>query len=192
MARPDDAELTGLMSQFVCVRVVQANGLDLSLFQFDYDATFAAFFLNADRTIYGRFGTRSAARGGSAFVTADAFKKALRGALRLHADHPNDKAALAGKTGAKAIALVPEQMAVLERFEDSVDFSGGAAAVDASCIHCHQLGTGQALELWRQRQPLTDAVLFPWPMPDRIGAEMRIEADTTIERVVPDSPAARA
>jgi hypothetical protein len=47
------------MKQFVCVRIVQANALDLALFQFDFDLTFAAFFMNADKTIYGRYGTRS-------------------------------------------------------------------------------------------------------------------------------------
>ena len=36
-----------------------AYGLDLSLFQFDYDQSFAAFLMNADKPIYGRFGTRS-------------------------------------------------------------------------------------------------------------------------------------
>ena len=39
------------LSNFVCVRVVYANGMDLSRFQFDYDQSWAAFFLNAD----GRF-----------------------------------------------------------------------------------------------------------------------------------------
>ena len=48
------------MGRFVCVRLVQANAMDLTLFQFDYDLTFAAFFMNADRTIYGRYGSRSA------------------------------------------------------------------------------------------------------------------------------------
>ena len=47
------------MDQFVCVRLVQANTIDLTRFQFDFDLTFAAFFLNADLTIYGRFGSRS-------------------------------------------------------------------------------------------------------------------------------------
>ena len=42
------------MEQFVTVRMVQGNGMDLSLFQFDYDMSFAVFFLNADRTISGR------------------------------------------------------------------------------------------------------------------------------------------
>src|SRR3989442_14557967 len=54
-----DPKVATLMDKFVCVRVVQANALDLALFQFDYDLTFAAFFVNADRTIYGRYGSRS-------------------------------------------------------------------------------------------------------------------------------------
>ena len=48
-----------LLDKFVCARVVSTNGLDLSLFQFDTDQSFAVFLLNADQTIYGRFGTRS-------------------------------------------------------------------------------------------------------------------------------------
>ena len=48
-----------LMTQYVCLRIVHANGMDLSLFQFDYDQSFAAFVMNADNTIYGRYGTRS-------------------------------------------------------------------------------------------------------------------------------------
>ncbi|MFM7835330.1 MAG: thioredoxin family protein, partial [Planctomycetaceae bacterium] len=53
-----DPVLRPLLEQFVCVRVVSTNVLDLSLFQFDTDQSFAVFMLNADRTIYGRFGTR--------------------------------------------------------------------------------------------------------------------------------------
>src|ERR1043166_7626092 len=54
-----DRRLRPLLEKFVCVRLVSTNGLDLSLFQFDYDQSFAAFLLHADGTIYGRFGTRS-------------------------------------------------------------------------------------------------------------------------------------
>src|SRR5262245_39720128 len=54
-----DERLKPLLEKFVRVRVISANGLDLSLFQFDTDQSFAVFMLNADGTIYGRFGTRS-------------------------------------------------------------------------------------------------------------------------------------
>ena len=54
-----DPRVRTLLEKFVCVRIVSTNGLDLSLFQYDYDQSFATFFLNADGSIYGRFGTRS-------------------------------------------------------------------------------------------------------------------------------------
>jgi serine protease Do len=38
-----DPVLRTLLEKFVCVRVVSTNGLDLSLFQFDTDQSFAAF-----------------------------------------------------------------------------------------------------------------------------------------------------
>jgi len=54
-----DPRIQDLLEKFVCVRVITTNGMDLSLFQYDYDQSWAAFILNADRTIYGRYGTRS-------------------------------------------------------------------------------------------------------------------------------------
>ncbi|MFY9344830.1 MAG: PDZ domain-containing protein, partial [Planctomycetota bacterium] len=192
MARPDDADLKQLLAQFVCVRVVQGNDADLSLFQFDYDATFAAFFLHADRTIYGRFGTRSAARDGSEHVTSGAFQKALRGALELHAGYPGNRAQLAGKSGELAVAARPAELAALRRYDEAADFAGGGARVDASCIHCHQLGTGLAQERWQRRLPLSDEILFPWPMPDVAGFTTTIEHDLTVATVVPASAAANA
>ena len=42
-----DPTIRPLLEQFVCVRVVATNGLDLSLFQYDTDQSFAMFMLNA-------------------------------------------------------------------------------------------------------------------------------------------------
>ncbi len=47
-------ELQPLLKQFVCVRLINANTLDLSLFQFDYDLSFSTMFFNGDGTVYGR------------------------------------------------------------------------------------------------------------------------------------------
>ena len=43
-----DPVLRPLLEKFVRVRVVSTNGLDLSIFQYDYDQSFAAFLLNAE------------------------------------------------------------------------------------------------------------------------------------------------
>src|SRR5918995_1066673 len=86
-----DERLRPLLEKFVRVRVVSANGLDLSLFQFDTDQSFAVFFLNADGTIYGRFGTRSHRTNWVGDVSLDGLAKALDGALALHAEYPKNK-----------------------------------------------------------------------------------------------------
>jgi serine protease Do len=52
-----DASLAPLLDQFVCVRVINANTLDLEVFQIDYDLSFSTVFFNGDGTIYGRFGS---------------------------------------------------------------------------------------------------------------------------------------
>ena len=53
--------LVELLEKFVCVRAVEMEGVDLRVFQFDSDQSWTAFFLNADKTIYGRYGSRNRA-----------------------------------------------------------------------------------------------------------------------------------
>src|SRR6188768_1201604 len=89
-------ELAELEKQFVCVRIIQGNRLDLDLFQYDYDMSWAAMFLNADKTIYGRYGSRDASGPESDRLLSTAgFQKAAERALALHAAYPKNKAALA-------------------------------------------------------------------------------------------------
>ena len=84
VARREDAELAKLMEEFVCVRIVQGWGLDLSIFQFDGDLTWAVVFLNADKTIYGRYGSRSDYKNAEKHISMEGLKKAVAGALDLH------------------------------------------------------------------------------------------------------------
>src|SRR5436190_19365670 len=109
-----DERVKPLLEQFVRVRLVSTNGLDLALFQFDTDQSFAAFLLNADGVIYGRFGTRSHRTNWVGDVSVDGLAKALQGALDLHADYPENKAALAGKRGPVPEFPTPEKYPALK------------------------------------------------------------------------------
>src|SRR2546423_14068413 len=109
-----EPKIRPLLDQFVCVRIIQANGMDLSLFQFDYDLTFAAFFLNPDRTIYGRFGSRSSEKNVSNDISIDGFGKALEKALELHKGYPANKEKLAGKQPKTSLAKRPEELPSLK------------------------------------------------------------------------------
>src|SRR3954468_23201661 len=90
-----EPDLQPLLDQFVCVRVINANALDLSLFQFDYDLSFSTIIFNADHTIYGRFGSWQHQRDAMDDSTAG-YKSALEAALAIHRGYPANKDSLAG------------------------------------------------------------------------------------------------
>ncbi len=139
-----ESELKEVMDQFVRVRLIQCNSLDLDLFQFDYDLTFAAFFLNADRTIYGRFGTRSSDTDASRDISISGFRKAMEGALSLHRDFPANRAPLQAKTGAPAKFKIAQDFPSLTgKYTPFLDYKG---QVSRSCIHCHMLGENRCYQ----------------------------------------------
>lgn len=185
-----DPRVRPLLEKFVCVRLVSTNGLDLSLFQYDYDQSFAVFLLNADGTIYGRFGTRSHRTIWEDDVSVAGLAAALRGALDLHADYPKNKTVLAAKRGPKPEFSSPEQYPMLRgKYGPKLDYSG---KVVASCIHCHQIGEAQR-QLYRdRRQPLPEKLLFPYPHPKAIGLILDPKKEASVRRVEAGSPAARA
>ncbi len=181
--------IRALLDKFVCVRIVHANGMDLSLFQFDYDQSWAAFFLNPDLTIYGRYGTRSHQTRSEDDVSLESFAKALEAALELHQHYPENKASLAGKRGPESEIKVPEDFPSMGgRYKAELDYAG---KVVQSCIHCHQVG--EALRLYHRAggKPIPERVLYPYPHPKILGLVMDPKDRATVRSVTPGSPAAK-
>src|SRR5688572_447213 len=110
------------------------NGLDLGLFQFDYDQTLAALFLNADGAVYGRWGTR-AGKGpdSTTHVSLPSFRRTLERVLALHRDYPKNRATLAGKRGPAPEYRTPNAIPGLEMHPARI------TAREHGCIHCHQV-----------------------------------------------------
>ena len=160
--------------------------MDLSLFQFDYDLTFAAFFLNADRTIYGRFGTRSNFENAVKDISIQGFRRALEGALELHRGYPTNKELLAGKTGPEPQKKVPEAYPTLLRYTARLDFN---SRINAQCIHCHQVGQAQREVYWYDRKPVPDEVLYPFPLPEILGLTFSPNHPAKIRKITPGSSA---
>ncbi len=185
-----DLRIRKLLDQFVRVRIPQSNGLDLSLFQFDYDLSFYAFFLDADRTVYGRFGSRSTQKDKTGEVSIDAFREAMVEALRLHEGYGNVKASLAAKTGPVPSIRFPEDYPALKgKYKATIDYEG---KVVESCNHCHQIRDSERLMFRTARKPIPDQVLFPWPLPEVFGMHLDPRKRATVLRVDDDSAAARA
>lgn len=185
-----DPHVRPLLDKFVCVRLVSANGLDLSLFQFDTDQSFAVFLLNADGTLYGRFGTRSHRTIWADDVSIEGLARALEGALTLHAQYPKNRSALAAKRGPAPEFATPERYPLLSgKYGSQLDYSGN---VVRSCIHCHQIGDAQ--RQWHRNRPgpFPEKILFPYPHPRSIGLILDPKERATVRQVLRDSPAERA
>lgn len=185
-----DPRVRKLLEKFVCVRVPQSNGLDLSLFQFDYDLSFFGFFLNADRTIYGRFGSPSTQKDKTGEVSIEAFREALEAVLKLHANYSDVKESLGAKTGGRPEYATPEEHPLLkDRYTSEIDYKNKPVK---SCIHCHQIRDSERRLLRKKKKPFPDSVLYPYPLLDPFGIELDPRRRATISDVQKDSVGHRA
>ena len=197
MAVPKDKELDALLKKYVCVRVVQMYGLDINRYQFDGAMTWAIFLLNADGTMYGRYGTRSAnGMKAAQDISLAGFKKTLKGALVVHeayASNPDTIGkSLAGKIGPKSKWKKAEEIPFLKnmgRFQKRFEGTGGR---NNRCIHCHMVPQFEMMSLRQNGDRLPDRLFWPYPLPDEIGLHMDPREMATIETVKKGSPAGKA
>ncbi len=184
-----DPGIRGLLDQFVCVRIVHANGMDLSQFQFDYDQSWAAFLMNADMTIYGRYGTRSHQTESDNDVSLEGFGKALSGALALHTRFSEVKDKLAAKRGPNSTVQAPEDFPSLKgKYGSKLNYEG---KVVQSCIHCHQVGEALRAVSRSRNQPIPEKVLYPYPNPKILGLILDPKAKAKVSQVVAGSSGAK-
>ncbi|MFM8288711.1 MAG: Trx7/PDZ domain-containing (seleno)protein [Planctomycetaceae bacterium] len=183
-------EVAPLLRKYTRVRLVTANHLDLSQFQFDTDQSFAAFLMNADGTIYGRFGTRSDQVKWAEDVSIEGLARALERGLVLHADYPRNRPQLAGKQGRPLEFKYPEDLPLYRgKYGPEINYEGD---VVKSCIHCHMVGEGLREAGWAAGGPLAPEVLFPYPHPKAAGLILDPKLPARVAQVVPGSMAAEA
>jgi hypothetical protein len=180
-----DGELAALEKQFVCVRLIQTNSLDLSQFQIDFDMSWAAMFMNADGTIYGRYGSRNASGPGSdSLLRVSAFRKAVERALELHKGYPGNREQLAAKRGKAGEYATPRDIPGLK--------DKPAVAVERqNCIHCHMVKEFAIRAKWEAGK-LSETDLYVYPMPQKIGLVVDDNDGLLVRSVESASPAAKA
>ena len=180
MAGREDPELARVMDRFVCVRIVQGWGLDLSLFQFDWRQTWMVFFMNAERALYGRYDARQA-------DDLVGLRKALEGALELHEQWPANKAELAGKIGPAPRWKFPEELPALSE-------KGKPRAVTGTggCIHCHNVLEGTTKSYALLGEAIPERFTAPYPTPQRVGMMLSTKERATVTDIDRHSPAEKA
>jgi serine protease Do len=184
-----DPIIRDLLDNFVCVRIVQANAIDLTHFQHDFDLSFTAYLINPDLTIYGRFGTRSE-RPEYEDISLKGLRKAMETALRMHREYRVIRPSLAGKQVDKARFKSPTDYPSLSgKYAASLNYEG---QVTKSCIHCHQIREAERLVYRTAGEPVPDDVLYPYPDPTVLGLKLDPKGMATVERVKEGSIASRA
>jgi serine protease Do len=178
-------DLEKLEKQFVCVRIVHTKGLDLSLFQYDYDMSWAAMFLEPDGTILGRYGTRvTSGPKSDTHISLAGFRKAAERALALHKNYPANKAQLAGKLGKKPDYEVPEKI-------PGLDERATGTLKKENCIHCHMVREFALRAKWEAGK-LTADDLKVYPMPERIGLTIDIDDGLRVTSIAEGSASEEA
>jgi len=161
------------------------KGVNLSQFQFDYDLNWAAMFINADGTVYGRYGTQSA-DGPDAYNSVESLEKTMKRVLTVHANYSVYKKFLVDKRGKPKPYKTALEMAGLEQKEKYEQLTERK-----NCIHCHNIHDAENnyLELTGK---WSNEILWRYPLPDNIGLKIDPKDGLRISEVISGSPAAKA
>lgn len=189
-----DPTIARLMEEFVQLRLTSTNGLDLNVFQYDTDQSFAVLFLNADKTVYGRFGTRSHRTEWASDVSVAGMALAMQGALGLHEQYPSNREQLLPKSNQATEFDTPESFPSLRQKPSSLDWDRRdyAEVAAKNCIHCHEISEARVEFYWKKEEPIPDKILYPYPHPKAIGMILDPDHRALVSKVIEESPADKA
>ncbi len=161
-----------MAKEFVLVRLIQIQGADLNLFEFDYDNTWAAFLMNAEGKIYGRYGGRDSASADGR-MSLKGLRYAMEKALAVHKSDPT----------AKPAKELPKQPLLAQNYP--------AAKFKKGCIHCHNVYEFQRDQLKKTGKWDRD---WRWlyPLPENVGITLDVTKGDVVKKIKEDSPAAKA
>ena len=169
----------------MCLRIVRMRGVDLTLFQFDYDLTWAGLFLESDGTILGRYG--AGARDSMHYNSLDGLKNAMIRALDLHQNIKKYRPLLAGKKDQNVVFKLPRDLP-----HSGIKKTLKNDTKRKNCVHCHmvQEGLNYALELEPGYHP--DRVRSRFPAPEGFGVVLDVDHGLRVKQVLPNTGAKSA
>jgi predicted metalloprotease with PDZ domain len=148
------------------------RGVDLDLFDFDYDLTWMGFFLSADGAVLGRYGGRTAESADSQ-VSLAGLRYAMQAALERH------------RRGE-----VPDRRTASKPRRTVEQYSAARRLPERACIHCHQVYELRRESLQAEGQWSLDE-LWVHPLPENVGLTLDVDRGDRVARVAAGSPVAR-
>jgi hypothetical protein len=159
------------MDRFVCVRIVQGWGLDLSIFQFDWRQSWTVFLMNADRAVYGRYDARQ----------ADDLDRPSQGARRArwncHEKWPPTRPSSREDRRPSPRWKSPERSPrSRRRGSRSPPPDATAASIVTTCSRASPRSVKTL------REPVPERFLAPYPTPQRVGIMLSTKERATVDR----------
>jgi len=146
------------------------RGVNLDVFEFDFDLTWMAFFLTADERVLGRFGSKMP-DDADKYRNIEALNFAMEAALKRHQQRPP-----AGKPSVKPPRTVEE-------------YPGFAKFGPKSCVHCHHAYDLRREALQEKGTWSLDEV-WVYPLPENVGWTMAVTPGNRVDAVAEKSLAA--
>lgn len=163
--------LEDLARQFVLLRVTNMRGLDLDIFDFDYDLTWTGLFLNESGDVLGRYGTRN-----NSPSEQHRSPKGLRFAMEQALEKHRRRTTLAASS--KLPGKRPEE------------YAAAARIAPKGCIHCHNVNEFRREEKQKAGTWTIDDV-WMYPEPANVGLVLDVDQGNRVVEVLPVSPAAK-
>ena len=136
--------------------------------------------MNADKTVYARYGSRTSFESADRDVTLDGLLETMKDVLECHRTYPANRKQLAAKQPIATSIKRPQQLSLLRKYKTELDYQG---KVTQSCIHCHQIIDAQRIALREQRKTVPNHILYPFPSPKILGLKLDPKFKATIEKV---------
>lgn len=165
---PTDSPLGKVLSQYVCVRVVRMDDVDIGLFDRDWNNAIYFFALNADEQIYMRYGGRDSPSPDT-YNSVESLQVALEQGLVLHQKY------LRGE--------LPKQERPKPRFPREMPLLVERTFARHQCVECHLIGDFQNIQ--RERDGVLDKLTHLYRSPDikSIGISLDVPKGLVVKEV---------
>lgn len=154
------------------LRIGNMRGVDLSIFDFDYDMQWQALMLTADGEVLGRFGGRDAGTPAK-YHTLAGLRHSLAAGLK-----------------ASRARQQPEEKPAPQKPIRAEDYPAAEKRAKNACIHCHHVYEFRRALMQREGRWSLDEV-WVYPQPENVGLTLDVNQGAHVLGVEPKSVAAK-
>src|SRR5713101_6847506 len=166
------------------------RGVNLDIFDFDFDLTWAGFFLSPEEEVYGRYGGRDASSPDRR-MSLTGLRYAMTQALKAHQSKSQIRNPISSYDSSFSVRSIPQTLADKSQRSTVDRYPAAQRRASSSCIHCHQVYDFRRESLQAEGKWRLDEV-WVYPLPENVGLSMDLDEGDRVQAVADQSPAYHA